>query len=73
MEKLFYNANDIANILGYSKSKAYEIIKKLNIDLKKESEQQAQSIMIFSGRIPKEYFEKRLGLKVNQNETNFKK
>ena len=37
MEKLFYTAKDISEILGYKLPKCYAIIKQLNIDLQIEN------------------------------------
>ena len=59
MEKLFYTADDISKILGYSKTKAYGIIKQLNIELKEKD----KNIIIFPGRINKNYFDKRIQIK----------
>ena len=50
----FYTAEDVAGILGVSKSKAYSIIQNLNKDLK------AQGFVVISGKVSTKYFESRL-------------
>lgn len=62
MIKKYYNANDVSEILGYSKDKSYEIIRKLNSSLKIDFEKEGKDIMIFAGRVPIWYFEKKLGI-----------
>lgn len=62
MEKMFYTAKDISKILGYSLPKSYSIIKQLNIELLKEAEKENKQIVIFNGRISKDYFHKKVGL-----------
>ena len=47
---LFYTMEDVCEILFVSRNKSYEIIRELNKEL------QSQGYMIFSGRIPKKYF-----------------
>ena len=47
---------DIMEITGYSKSKAYEILRKLIRDFKKEN----PNALTFRGRIQKDYFYKRI-------------
>ena len=47
---LFYTYEDVCEILSVSRNKAYEIIRKLNNELK------AQGYMTFSGRVSKKYF-----------------
>lgn len=47
---------DIMEITGYSKSKAYEILRKLIMDFKKEN----PKALTFRGRIQKDYFYKRI-------------
>lgn len=60
MEKKFYTAAEISEITGYSRCKAYDIIKKLNIEIKKLYQDKKEQPIIFSGRINKEYFDKRM-------------
>lgn len=47
---LFYTMEDVCAILSVSRNKSYEIIRQLNEELKSEG------YMIFSGRVPKKYF-----------------
>ncbi|MEE0265555.1 MAG: hypothetical protein UD936_08020 [Acutalibacteraceae bacterium] len=56
-EKLFYNKNDVCRILGISDSKAYQIIRQLNVELARNG------YITVRGRVPAEYFEKRVGIK----------
>lgn len=60
MEKLFYSAKDIAEITGYSKNKSYDIIRKLNTELKEKFKNKKIQPLIFDGKINKEYFDKRI-------------
>lgn len=64
MEKLFYTAQDLADMLGYSKDKAYRIIKDMNSQLKEKAKQENKEVLVFSGRINKEYFDKRIKVEV---------
>lgn len=50
VENTFIRANEVAEILGVSKSYAYKLIKKLNNQLKE------QGYLTISGRINKQYF-----------------
>lgn len=56
-DKLFYKKDDICKILDVADTKAYEIIKQLNAELEKSG------YITVRGRVPAEYFEKRLGVK----------
>lgn len=60
MEKLFYSAKDIAEITGYSKNKSYDIIRKLNTELREKFKNKEIKPLIFDGKINKEYFDKRI-------------
>ena len=46
----FLKVEDVAEILGISKSYAYKIVQKLNADLK------AKGFLTISGRVNKQYF-----------------
>lgn len=46
----FLRVEDVAEILGISKSYAYKIVQKLNADLK------AKGFLTISGRVNKQYF-----------------
>ncbi|WPC42788.1 transcriptional regulator [Clostridium sp. JS66] len=49
----FYRVDDIKNILGVSKSKAYKIIQQLNKELKEKG------YITIAGRIPIKYFKEK--------------
>jgi len=53
---MFYFVEDVMRLLGYSKSKSYKIIAKLNGEL------ESNGICTCSGRVSKKYFNKRFGL-----------
>ena len=53
---MFYFVEDVMRLLGYSKSKAYQVIADLNKELA------ASGICTRSGMVPKKYFERRYGL-----------
>lgn len=56
------NANELSNLLGVSKSKAYKIIRALNKELAEEG------YITISGKCPLSYVEERVfGLKSHQN------
>lgn len=48
--KLFYRADDVANLLDVSKPTAYRIIKQLNEQLEKAG------FIVVAGRVPVRYF-----------------
>lgn len=50
MENTFIKADEVASILGVSKSYAYKVIKTLNAELEK------QGYLTISGRVSKKYF-----------------
>lgn len=52
--KIFYNADDIAEILAVSKPTAYRIIKRLNSELSEKG------FIVVSGRVPKKYFDEKM-------------
>lgn len=56
LEVGFYTVGDIQKITGLKKSKCYEIIKTLNMELEKKK------IKTINGRISKGYFKKSYGL-----------
>lgn len=51
--KVYMTAQDISNVLGVSRSKSYQIIKKLNDELQKEG------YLIISGKVSLKYFEEK--------------
>ena len=52
----FYKVGDVCHILGIGKSKAYEIIRKLNDELSKDG------FITIQGKVSKKYFEERVAL-----------
>ena len=58
LSTIYYSANDIAQMLGISKSGAYSIIRKLN------SELESRGFIVIQGKVSKAYFEEKwYGLK----------
>ena len=57
MEKLFYDAKDIAIMTGYSESKVYKIIKDINQKVKERAKNKGKDILVFNGKVRKEYFD----------------
>lgn len=55
VKALFYNADDVAEIMSCSKSKAYIIIRMLNAELN------MQGKLTTNGRVSKRYFDERYG------------
>ncbi len=53
MKTVFYSAQEVAEILGVSRTKAYKIVKELNIELREKG------YIIIAGKVPKRYFEQR--------------
>lgn len=51
--KAYLNAKEVTEILGVSRSKAYEIIRRLNFELEEEG------YIVISGKVPKRYLEKK--------------
>lgn len=54
VESNFFNASDIATLLGVSQSSAYRIIKKLNAELEDMGK------ITLSGKISRKYFEEKV-------------
>lgn len=50
----FYRVEDVKKILGVSESKAYQIIKELNDELK------TQGKIVIAGRVSAKYFKERI-------------
>lgn len=55
-DAIFYNRDDIADILGYGRAKAYKIIRELNAEL------EAKGYLIRPGKISRKYFDERFGI-----------
>ena len=53
MKSVFYTAQEVAEILGVSRTKAYKIVKELNLELREKG------YIIIAGKVPKRYFEQR--------------
>lgn len=53
MHKQFYKADDLAEILGISTSKSYQIIRQLNEELQKKG------YLVCRGRVPAAYVQER--------------
>lgn len=62
----YYNAKEIIEITGLSKSAVYKIINDLNIKLKREY----PGTIVIKGKIPKWYFEKKLMINELKKEGN---
>lgn len=50
MERRYYTAQEVADIIGVSKTKAYGIIRQLNAELKENG------YIVVSGKVPMAYF-----------------
>ncbi|MDO4623065.1 MAG: ICEBs1 excisionase [Eubacteriales bacterium] len=53
MERLYYTAAEIAEMVGVGRTKSYGLIKKMNKELEKDG------FLVIDGKIPKEYFDAR--------------
>lgn len=51
--KMYFTAEEVADMLGVSWGQSYKIVKQLNDELKK------QGYLVVSGKIPKKYFAER--------------
>lgn len=49
-QNLYYNASDVAKILGVSRGKSYKILRELNEELRQKG------YIVIAGRIPKKFF-----------------
>lgn len=58
----FITVNEIRQVLGIGRSKAYELIKRMNKEL------EAQGYITISGKVPTGYFRKRLYCSASDNE-----
>ncbi len=52
-EKIYYNAEEVATMLGVSMGKAYKILRKMNKDLA------GKGFLTIAGKIPVEYFKEK--------------
>lgn len=55
-DKRFYTVTDVMDLLSVKETKAYEIIKDLNDELKE------QKYYVVKARVPRKYFDKRFGI-----------
>ena len=53
MNKIYFSAEEVAELLGVSKAKAYSIIKDLNNEL------ESQGFIVINGKISIAYFDER--------------
>lgn len=53
VNKIYYSAMEIANMLGISKAKAYGIIRDLNVQL------EADGFIVIQGKVSKTFFEEK--------------
>ena len=60
MSKQYLSAEDVGQIMNYSTSHSYQIIRQLNGELK------AKGYITRSGQIPRKYFMERVGLEDEQ-------
>ena len=51
--KSYFTVNDVIEILGVSRSKAYKVIREMNDQLAEEG------YLTVAGKVPRNYFEKR--------------
>lgn len=61
---IFYHVEDVMELLGVSRSKAYKIIQDLNDELKKNG-----YIVAVAGRVPKKFFNERFYCDIETPET----
>lgn len=52
-EKLYYEAKEIAQMVGVGRTKGYAIVKQLNRELEKEG------FIVVKGKVPRDYFDAR--------------
>lgn len=61
---IFYDVEDVRELLGVSRSKAYDIIRDLNAELKKNG-----YIVAIAGKVPKKFFNERFYCDLEAPET----
>lgn len=66
MEKFYYDKNDIMKITGYKESKAREIIKQMNLELKELYDRENKPIFIIDRGVPIWFFKKMTGIERNE-------
>lgn len=62
MVSKYYSVNEVAELTGYKRNKAYALIKKLNIELREKYEDMPESEkpLFLQGKILKSYFDKKM-------------
>ena len=53
MNKIYFTADDVSQMLGVSRGQAYKVIKRLNEELEKKK------YIVVAGQVPKKYFSER--------------
>jgi len=53
MNKIYFTADDVAQMLGVSRGQAYKVIKRLNEELEQKK------YIVVAGKVPKKYFSER--------------
>lgn len=51
--KLYYSAMDVSELLGVSRSKAYQLVKEMNKELSQKG------YIVISGKVPKKFLEEK--------------
>ncbi len=62
MESKYYSAKDICQLTGYSKSKAYDLIRTINSEIKKiyKDKPIEEQPLVLEGRVLKSYFDRKV-------------
>ena len=62
MESKYYSAKDICQLTGYSKSKAYDLIRMINSEIKKiyKDKPIEEQPLVLEGRVLKSYFDRKV-------------
>lgn len=59
---LFYTAKEVQEMLGVSRGKAYQVVRKLNEELQK------MGFIVVAGKVPKKFFDEHFyGMELQQN------
>lgn len=61
-ESLFYTAQEVQNMLGVSRGKAYQVVRKLNEELAE------MGFIVVAGKVPKQFFQEHFyGMELQRN------
>ena len=62
MESKYYSAKDICQLTGYSKRKAYDLIRTINSEIKKiyKDKPIEEQPLVLEGRVLKSYFDRKV-------------